>query len=112
MSRVIKGDLYEFTERNCMRTRLGKDYVGDISVAVGGSKCLPWSSIDILKTLRYDLPEALQSGADPFAPSVNYCRNIPGLGWQIPMCYTEQLPMTPTRCDIPTCGKQIYTDNH
>ena len=90
----------------CIMTRLGKDYVGTLAQTVDGDKCLKWSDVAHLGDAQYDLPEA-NSGKKTFDDWSNFCRNIPGLLWEQPSCFTEELPNKATPCGVPYCGWYI-----
>ena len=95
-----------------MHTKLGYDYVGKASVTMKHhTDCQHVLQSPEAKYYRryYDRVP------DKYDPDTigEYCRNVPGLEWEQPMCYAqdqeEPSKLTPQPCSVGYCGKCIYS---
>ena len=85
------------TDRQCLVDKNGTTYTGQAAPPPGVT-CVNWSDVTFLGYSLSLLPDG------NLTESSNNCRLIPGLGWEKPSCYNQEMSR-PYQCPISYCGK-------
>ena len=82
--------------QNCLRTKRGTEYLGNVSTSTTPNQCVPWK--------RHQSNNLTGSDEETF----NYCRNPTSSTSIKPFCYVEiENQVVPELCSIPFCGKHF-----
>ena len=89
-----------FADQSCLRSPLGREYMGTVNVSQSGSICMPWSDVELQ---MYGPGPVWLFLDDTIGEAQNYCRNPDG-DPRGPWCYTENEGVK-DYCNVPRCGE-------
>jgi len=97
-----------FLIKVCREDKAGRGYIGQVNTTATGKQCQQWTSNTPHVPLSIYADNQFPDGSR--AAAENYCRNPDPRFLEGVWCYTMDPNVRWEECDVPECGKSVYTD--